>query len=464
MVLKAGAARAVINPPLTLAHGGWGAQAHITPDCISDDFWSTVLVLSDGDTTAVIVDLDFSSLSNTRADHLRSAVANALQIGKHHVRVSTTHTHAGPVIGDGAGSAENSIAETYFRYLVEQTVGAAMEASRRLAAVTVQAEYGVSHVGKNRRQLLPDGNVITGFEPLGDADPTVTVVRFDDENGASVANIVHYACHPTTLGYTNRAASPDYPGVVKRFVEQTIGGTCLFLQGAAGDIGPGPGGFLDRMDVVRDIGVSLGCAAAQALIEAKSKRYSYSFSRVVESGASLGIWEREIAPAQTGNLQVVSALAVLPLKSLEPPHILMQKRDELQQKLNRLRVESAADEQIRLHSFQLKRANMALRLSSQFYGQSAAEIEVHAIRIGDIAFVSVPLEPFSADGKRIRERSPFRYTLFSGYSNGVNGYLPSADEYAKGGYEAEFSAFAADAADELVRQVVAILNRMGAVC
>jgi hypothetical protein len=72
----------------------------------------------------------------------------------------------------------------------------------------------------------------------------------------------------------------------------------------------------------------------------------------------------------------------------------------------------------------------------------------------------VPTEPFSSIGARIRVLSPFRYTLFSGYSNGFNGYLPSTEEYARGGYEVEFSAFAREAGDRLVEQVVALLKKM----
>ena len=63
------------------------------------------------------------------------------------------------------------------------------------------------------------------------------MLRFDDERSGVVATIVHYACHPTIVGWTNRMFCPDFPGVVRRVVEEQAGGTCLFLQGAAGGIG-----------------------------------------------------------------------------------------------------------------------------------------------------------------------------------------------------------------------------------
>jgi hypothetical protein len=458
-MLLAAAARAIINMPLTIHQGGWGAQTHVTPSRIGSDFWLTALVLSDGKLTTVIIDMDLGTVNTALGEQLRNAVAQALNISKHQVRVSATHTHAGPVVGR---NTEDAAVGMYIRYLIEQAVSASLEALRRLVPVTVQAEYGVSYVGKNRRQTLPDGKVITGYEESGAADPTVTVVRFGDERGAAVANIVHYACHPTTLGYTNDIASPDYPGVVKRFVEQTIGGTCLFLQGAAGDIGPGPGGFLDRMDVVQDIGLSLGCAAAQTLLEAKNKQFSYTFSKVVESGASLGIWERELVPSKAPVHQTVSRCVKLPLKQMEHPDELEKKRDMHQAELNRLRAVQASDEELRSCTFQYKRANLILGIAKKFYGQSEADIEVQIIQIGEIAMIGVPLEPFSAIGVQIREQSPFRYTMVSGYTNGSNGYLPTADEFPRGGYEPWYSAFAPDAADKLVAQIVGLLHEMRA--
>ncbi|UVI33066.1 neutral/alkaline non-lysosomal ceramidase N-terminal domain-containing protein [Paenibacillus spongiae] len=459
-MLKAGAARAVINPPLTMAQGGWGAQTHITPTHIESDFWCTALVLGDGQTAAVVLDLDLCLLSNLQADQIRTAIAAALRIDKLQVRVSTTHTHAGPVVGDASHAPNRDLVELYVRYLIEQSVSAAVEAANRQVTVSVHAEYGACSIGKNRRQTLDSGRIITGFNESGETDPTVSIVRFDDEEGKLVASIVHYAAHPTTLGYTNQAASPDYPGVTKRFVEQTVGGICLFLQGATGDIGPGPGGFLDRMDVVQDMGTMLGCAASQALLEARNKQFRYSFSEVVESGASLGIWSRTRKPQDPVAFQVLSHKLSLPVGDLKPTNELEKINTELVDKLTALRDGNAPAEQISEANFQLKRNNMALRYSRNFYGKPFAEIEAHFIRVGDTVLIGVPLEPFTATGKRIRAHSPFPYTLFSGYSNGANGYLATAEAFAEGGYEVLQTAFAPEAADLLADQILQVLDSL----
>jgi len=38
-------------------------------------------------------------------------------------------------------------------------------------------------------------------------------------------------------------------------------------------------------------------------------------------------------------------------------------------------------------------------------------------------------------GQEIARRSPFPHTVALGYSNGLLGYVPTADAYALGGYE-----------------------------
>ena len=72
-------------------------------------------------------------------------------------------------------------------------------------------------------------------------DDTVLVARATDEQGRTLATIVNYACHPTTLAWENTLISPDYPGAMREVVEGATRAPCVFLQGASGDVGPREG-------------------------------------------------------------------------------------------------------------------------------------------------------------------------------------------------------------------------------
>ena len=66
-------------------------------------------------------------------------------------------------------------------------------------------------------------------------------------------------------------------------------------------------------------------------------------------------------------------------------------------------------------------------------------------------FQSLPVEPFAESGIEVKgtELSGSK-VVFSGYSNGSLGYLPTIEAYEKGGYETGNTPFAAGGAEEVV--------------
>jgi len=64
---------------------------------------------------------------------------------------------------------------------------------------------------------------------------------------------------------------------------------------------------------------------------------------------------------------------------------------------------------------------------------------VQVIRIGSVAVVGLPGEPFNEIGTRIKQSSPAEFTICCGYSNEVLGYLPTSEEHLHGGYEVDLN-------------------------
>ena len=63
-------------------------------------------------------------------------------------------------------------------------------------------------------------------------------MRVEGADGKPIAHAVNFAAHPTILEAKVLKFSPDYPGTVCATIEKEMGGICLFLQGAAGDLSP----------------------------------------------------------------------------------------------------------------------------------------------------------------------------------------------------------------------------------
>src|SRR5688572_3705737 len=456
---RAGVGRVSITPPLSAPHASWGAQVHVLPDGVDADLWATALVVDDGVTTAAWVDLDLVIVSRQESDAIREAVAAAVGIPAQAVRVSVTHNHAGPPPSAWNWTHEGQATlDGYYALLPEYAAGAAKMAHAGLRPARVAAGSGESRVAVNRREIAPDGRPVTGVNPDGAIDPQVFVLRIDDREGGPLAAVVGYTMHPTTLGPSNRLISPDWPGHLKRTVEAITGATCLFAQGATGNIGPGPDGFTDDVRVVRRLGAHVGCEAARVYLGLQLPAVRYRHERVWESGAPLGKWTREPFPEPEPVVRVMSREIMLPLIEQPPESDARARVDEAQRRLDDLKARAAPATEIEAATFATKRANMTLSRAQMYGGREAFPVELHLLQIGPAMLVGTEGEPFAEIGLEIKAGSPWPATWFGGYTGGWAGYIPTPDAYPRGGYEVDTSPFAPEAAGRLVAETRAALE------
>ena len=232
--IRAGIAKVEITPPI----GGkmWGYAGRGVSTGVHDPLFARVLVLSSGETKVAIVSWDVCEFQSPRLHQ------QVREMGISHLLLSSTHTHAGPdLYQDDFPSRE----KPWLKTVEERILEAIREASGRMSPSYIAAGDGAIQLGYNRIRRERSGLGTTWFEnperiPLGPVDPAVGVIRIKDEHGAVRAVLVHYACHPVVLGPKNTIISADYPGVMSEIVEKTIGSgaSCLFIQGAGGDINP----------------------------------------------------------------------------------------------------------------------------------------------------------------------------------------------------------------------------------
>jgi hypothetical protein len=92
-------------------------------------------------------------------------------------------------------------------------------------------------------------------------------------------------------------------------------------------------------------------------------------------------------------------------------------------------------------------------------GVNMIQLPIRFLKINDdIAIWSAPLELFCEISNDIRDRSPFPFTFYYGYTNGWLGYMLSESEYKYGGYEPTVSPFTPSAANDLTGAVVTYLH------
>jgi hypothetical protein len=279
-----------------------------------------------------------------------------------------------------------------------------------------------------------------GLDPDGVSAPTLTVVRLDGDDDRPVATIVHYACHPIILGPDNTFVTPEYPGVVKRVVEAAVGGHCLFVQGACGDIGPSEL-FVADLATYRRLGAMLGHEAAGIALRAGWRAHRQRV-RKGEASAWIASFEYEPDAEPDGTVRVAHEILPLPLRDdLGDPDAWRADAERFETEAYAARATGAPDGEVRELTVRTKFARMRAERGYALQGLDSYPLLVHGVRLGPVAFVGVPVELFCEIGMSIRDRSPFPTTLVSAYWNGYRNYLPTDAERARGGYEIDISPF-----------------------
>ena len=439
-MIKVGTSRADITPPVGMPHANWGSSTHQVAEGIDMPMYCYVMYLeseSNGN-KVMILDLDLCIIDDEIDQMIRDAVTSVVEIPKENIRISVSHTHAGPPYGRSDSTGGGWITEgvelikPYYDAFPKKISKAANEAASSVIPCNISYGIGRSDININRRPADEKGNLFTGRNWDGVVDHSVDVIGFDDKDGNIISTIVGYACHPTILGPENRLLSPDYPGHMRKTVEEIVGGSCFFLQGAAGNQGP-IHGFVGDVEVARKAGKILGLEASKVRMSLDPFEREEKLVEIIPAGADLGIYEDLPASKPSDELQVKNIYVDLP--SLDFPSYEEASKDYQNALLDLKKVrESGGQDEIKKMVSAVKRSNFTRKLTEISKG-GKVNIWVQTIKIGDIIFQGLPVEPFMEFSHKIKSLNPNKKIFWSGYTNGWLGYLPTASAYEEGGYE-----------------------------
>jgi hypothetical protein len=285
----------------------------------------------------------------------------------------------------------------------------------------------------------------------------VLVARIRDCDDKSLATIVNYACHPTTLAWDNTAISPDYVGAMREIVENATGAPCVFLQGASGDLGPREG-FVGAWTIADRNGRQLGYAVLSALEALPAAATRFVYAGPVVSGTTIGTWKH--VPVDGDALKrhetwhARSWTVELPyrpdLPDLEETKAALAKWQAEEEKaraagdMQKARDCRALVEQM---GRQMNRLN-ALPAGKVF------PYRVNLWKLGDALWVLVPGELYQTFQITLRQRfpgSPIVVVTLTG--DWQPGYLPAASTYGHGIYQETISAVAAGSLETLIETI-----------
>ena len=423
-----------------MPHANWGSSVHQVAEGIDMPMYCNVMYLESESSKnkVVLLDFDLCSMSEEIDIMVRDAVISRLDIPKESIRICLSHTHAGPPYGkdnlNGAGWITEGVEliNPYYDSFPEKISKAIEEAVSSIVDCNVSYGKGMSDININRRPADKNGALFTGRNWDGPVDHSVDVIGFDTAEGTPVATIVGYACHPHILGPDNRLISPDYPGHMRKTVEDIVGGSCLFFQGYAGNQGP-VHTFVGDVEVARKAGKLLGLEASKVRMSLDPFERREELIEIVQAGADLGIYEDVAVSKPNDDLTINNTYIDLPTLEFLSYEEASEIYENAIAELKKARELGNKDEIKKMVS-NAKRANFTRRNSLRSKN-GKVNIWIQTIKIGDIVLQGLPLEPFIEYGDRIKSLNPNKKIILSGYTNCIHGYLPTAKAYEEGGYE-----------------------------
>jgi len=467
--LLAGVSKVNIDPAVGIPHMNWGSATHlVTKGNDPVGLYLRVLVLSDGKMKFVLVDTDTPVANSERALQRASELTG---IPVEHMRIGSCHTHAGPALNRSKGPAGvdmtpyQQMIEAHQAVVADKLVGAIVEANSRLRPAHANGMTGTGSININRRfrgSGTDDGPPAVGLNPNEFVDRELPVIRIDDAEGNPYAVLVNFQAHGTVLGFENQIASADWPGAMRKTVEESLpGATCLFFQGAAGNQGPVEG-FSGDLSVAHRLGKILGHEAAALALRIWTVRREPRFEGYVESTALQARQPYRVLGPYDSTMRYASKILDLPRRVYTKADIDRMERltasaakalEEVKKK------PGATPWEISQAAARHRRwADLLARYKSSA-DRTPVRLEVAVLRIGDMALVMTNGELFAEIGAAVKKASPFRVTMFCGYGNRTGGgYMPIKSEYAFGSYEVDMTPYAPEAADKVIEESIALLK------
>jgi hypothetical protein len=430
---QVGVARRCITPAKpTWLYGYTGPARHKPSTGVLNDLTVTALALDDGNQPAIVLAFDLCAFRRPLAQSITKRVVQATGIPEDRILLNLSHTHSGPILdqrdGDNRFPMDDAQREWIAEYTVwmeEQAEAAAREAMASRFSASLSQATGVTDILCNRRVVGDDGVwQKMAPNPDGPIDPTVQVLRVDDESGAPRVILFGCACHNVTLNPNNLLISPDYAGFAREAIEKAFPDChAMFLMGCGADANSTPRGGDEQV----------------AWTQKHGERLAQEVCRVTNGGLS------PLRPP----LQCLRETVPLPLQTFPSRETL----DAL-----------AADEK---WWRALTPKKMVATLDEGGTLPTSHPAPVSVWRFGpDWTLIGLSGEVVCAYALRIVEGLASDPCWVAAYSHDVFGYLPSARIIAEGGYETlgllppAMGLFAPEAEDVLVKTVVDLAGQI----
>lgn len=426
-MIKCGSAELVITPSLGLMIPGQFAVKLAAG--IKDDLYAKAIVFDDGENKIAMVVLDVIGISEAMTAKIRKRINESTAIPEKNIMISATHTHTGAPTDMKLYSSLPD--EDTIKHLCYKAADAAILAHKNMKEVNIG--YGVGYeydVGFNRRFIMKDGKAATNpgvnnpniVKHAAPVDASVNVIRVDYECGKPLAVMVNYACHLDVVGGFEYSA--DYPSEMSKIIKNALGNdvVVLFFNGCCGDI--------NHIDFTGNHKV-------------EPKEHYKKMGRIL-AGDVIAIREKI---SYLSEVKVNADNKIITCSRRQPT------KEQVSESIELLKSDISVVQKTYAEAY-IKLSNNPIL---------TRDIEIQALKIGDVGITAYPSETFTEIGLAIKESSPFKNNFTIELANGCCGYVSTKKALDEGGYEtklSEYTYMGEETADEIINTSVDLLKSL----
>ena len=416
-MLKIGYAQEIITPPAGVGLAGYMNKR---PNVgMYDDLYVKTVIIDNGKVRCGIVSFDLCSVFNALLEKLEKEITERFgsELYKNLI-ICANHTHTGPELR----KEQNELTEYSFNQITQAALRAVERAQMNL--LPGEIEYGSVYnnpYGFVRRYWMKNGTIVTNpgwgnpeiDRPESDFDRTIGIIRII-QNGRTAAIICNIAQHGDTIG--GNLVSADWYGRFAQEIQYELKASMpvIVLDDASGDIN-----HFDFRQKINQTSyteaVRIGRGYARIVLEALDKLEKLQSEEIVVKNSTVSIPHRKLTDEEVAEAQHILDTV---------PDIPKEGDFESQDLANK--VPAAL-------RFFAQRA-----LDCHKFSTPSHEGRLTAIEFGrELAFVTLPGEPFNGIGRAIRQASPFKSTFIVSLAQSQSNYVPMAECFARGGYEVQ---------------------------
>lgn len=428
-MLKAGFARVDITPPFGCPLDGYFSERFVNG--VLDPIELNAIALCDGEKTLVMIAADMLGIYLEDVLAIKALMKERLGLPEECIVISALHQHTSfRLFRKGVNHLNPAYAEILYLKFGDVAQMAIDDMSEcELSTAEKLAEEPIAFV---RRYVTKSGKVVTNPPPkvipdivrrAAEADNTVRFLRFKREGAKDIA-LVNFSTHPDVVH--GEKISADWPGFTRRFVEaDNADVSCIFFTGAQGDS--------NHVDFLGEM------------------RNGYSHSRHmgrVVANAVKEMWDKT-TPHDGG--KIFAEIKTIYNKS----NTSGEEKYEECKKFEEARLAGTLGYTPHIEECAFARRVIDIRENMTIY----RPIPVTVVGIGDVAIVGFGGEPFTEYGTAARAAAGGKFTLAFCATNAYQGYLPSAEAFETGGYEAAGSRFTAPLMGQVIEAAAEMLEK-----